>query len=92
MLCKPDPSRQRLAGTSTVTAGITFDPSSAPQVTQTMTATFTVTNNRGGSTAVIGALTLLETTQATRYLRISQHQVRLSNRVGTPIGFPEALF
>lgn len=43
----------------TVTAGITFDPSSSPQVAQTLTATFTVTN-RGGSTATIGALTLLE--------------------------------
>ena len=44
----------------TVTAGITFDPSSSPQVAQTMTATFTVTN-RGGSIAAISALTLLET-------------------------------
>ena len=44
----------------TVTAGITFDPSSAPQVAQTLTATFTVTN-RGGSAAVISALTVLET-------------------------------
>jgi hypothetical protein len=43
----------------TVTAGITFDPSSSPQVAQTLTATFTVTN-RGGSTATISALTLLE--------------------------------
>jgi hypothetical protein len=43
----------------TVTAGITFDPSSSPQVAQTLTATFTVTN-RGGSTAVLSALTLLE--------------------------------
>jgi len=43
----------------TVTAGITFDPSSALQVAQTLTATFTVTN-RGGSTALLGALTLLE--------------------------------
>ena len=43
----------------TVTAGITFDPSSSPQVAQTLTATFTVTN-RGGSSAVLKALTLLE--------------------------------
>ncbi|HEU0005372.1 MAG TPA: SBBP repeat-containing protein, partial [Terriglobia bacterium] len=43
----------------TVTSGITFDPSSAPQVAQTLTATFTLTN-RGGSTALIRALTLLE--------------------------------
>ena len=43
----------------TVTSGITFDPSSSPQVAQTLTATFTLTN-RGGSTALISALTLLE--------------------------------
>jgi len=43
-----------------LTAGITFDPSSAPQVAQTLTASFTVTN-RGGSTAHLSALTLLET-------------------------------
>ena len=43
----------------TVTSGITLDPSSSPQVAQTLTATFTVTN-RGGRTALISALTLLE--------------------------------
>ncbi|MSO21919.1 MAG: hypothetical protein EXQ58_01415 [Acidobacteria bacterium] len=43
----------------TVTAGITFDPSSSPQMARTLTATFTVTNH-GGSTAVLKALTLLE--------------------------------
>jgi hypothetical protein len=42
-----------------VTSGITLDPTSSPQVAQTLTATFTVTN-RGGSTAIISALTLLE--------------------------------
>ena len=47
-------------GALTVTAGITLDPSASPQVAQTLTATFTVTN-RGGSTAAISALTLLET-------------------------------
>jgi hypothetical protein len=42
-----------------VTTGITFDPIASPQVAQTLTATFNVTN-RGGSTALISALTLLE--------------------------------
>ena len=48
-----------------VTAGITLsyptetDPIPPPQVAQTLTATFTVTN-QGGSTAVLKALTLLE--------------------------------
>jgi Beta-propeller repeat len=50
----------------TLTAGITFSyptgsttPIPPPQVAQTLTATFTVTN-RGGRTAFLGALTLLE--------------------------------
>ena len=49
----------------TVTAGITLsyptetDPIPPPQVAQTLTATFTVTN-QGGSTVVLKALTLLE--------------------------------
>jgi len=42
-----------------VTAGIVLDPASSPQVAQTLTATFTLTN-QGGSTAFLKAVTLLE--------------------------------